>query len=78
MLPGFLGLVQAFYPLLLLYAVSFNAAPAWRKFQNEGENEKIAKRNAARRQAAFALQAGLAGGVGSGEGNKKLKSKVSR
>mmetsp|Transcript_71613 Transcript_71613/g.202408 ORF Transcript_71613/g.202408 Transcript_71613/m.202408 type:complete len:333 (+) Transcript_71613:817-1815(+) len=75
-LPGFLGIVQAIYPLLLLYAISFNAAPAWRNFSMKAENEKIAERNTARRQAAFALQAGLSGGLGSGEGNKKLKGKI--
>jgi len=49
-LPAFYGAVQAGYPLLLGYAVLFNAIPAVRNFWIQRENDKIRQRNATRRK----------------------------
>jgi hypothetical protein len=49
-LGGMFGLVQAGYPLLVAYAILFNAIPAARYFYNEKKNGEISKRNSARRK----------------------------
>jgi hypothetical protein len=56
-LPGVYGLIQAIYPLILAFAVVFNAAPLLRYLSIGATNAAIAERNDARRLAAFALQA---------------------
>jgi hypothetical protein len=48
-LPSYMGLVQQFFPLLLGYAVLFNAVPLARNFWIKGQNEKIRRRNEIRR-----------------------------
>jgi pilus assembly protein TadC len=48
-LPSYMGLVQQFFPLLLGYAVLFNAVPLARNFWINGQNEKIRRRNEVRR-----------------------------
>ncbi len=49
-LPSYMGVVQSFYPLLLLYAVLFNVIPLVRNVYNQQENAKIEKRNGIRRK----------------------------
>jgi hypothetical protein len=49
-LAGWFGLVQSGYPLLLSYAILFNAIPVARKLYNEKVNANITKRNSARRK----------------------------
>jgi hypothetical protein len=49
-LPSFLGVAQTFYPLLLGYAVLFNAVPIARNLWISAENAKIQKRNEARKK----------------------------
>lgn len=56
-LPAIYGTVQTFYPLLLGYAVLFNAIPLARNFWIQRENEKIRKRNKTRRKWQTALAA---------------------
>jgi len=58
-----MGLVQQFFPLLLGYAVLFNAVPLARNFLIQGKNEKIRRRNEARRSWRAVLEE-KAGGVG--------------
>mmetsp|Transcript_54416 Transcript_54416/g.80773 ORF Transcript_54416/g.80773 Transcript_54416/m.80773 type:complete len:648 (-) Transcript_54416:400-2343(-) len=70
-LPAYFGLVQAFYPLLLGYAVLFNAIPLVRSFWIKSENEKIQKRNQIRRSWNTVLQAASGG---AGKLSKKLKA----
>jgi len=48
-LPSYMGLVQQFFPLLLGYAVLFNAIPLVRNFWIQRQNAKIEARNEARR-----------------------------
>jgi hypothetical protein len=55
-LPGIYGAVQAFYPLLLGYALLFNMIPIGRKFYIDRENDKIRQRNSRRQQWKAALQ----------------------
>lgn len=62
-LPSYMGLVQQFFPLLLGYAVLFNAVPLARNFLIQGKNEKIRRRNEARRSWRAVLEE-KAGGVG--------------
>ena len=57
-LAGVFGLVQAGYPLLLGYAILFNAVPAARYFLNEKKNADINKRNSARRKWKTYLDVG--------------------
>ena len=57
-LAGGFGLVQAGYPLLLGYAILFNAIPAARYFLNEKKNVEINKRNSARRKWKTYLDVG--------------------
>jgi hypothetical protein len=54
-LPSYFGTVQAFYPLLLAYAVLFNVIPAARNFYIQSQNEKIRQRNARRKSWQAAL-----------------------
>jgi hypothetical protein len=49
-LPSFLGVAQSLYPLLLSYAVLFNAIPLVRNFWISSQNAKIEQRNKARRK----------------------------
>lgn len=49
-LPSYMGVVQTFYPLLLLYAVLFNVIPVARNLWNQQENAKIEKRNGMRKK----------------------------
>lgn len=51
-----MGLVQQFFPLLLVYAVLFNAIPLVRKFWIEGQNAKIQARNEARKSWKTVLE----------------------
>lgn len=53
---GMFGLVQAGYPLLLIYALLFNAIPALRYVSNQKKNEEVKKRNSARRKWLTYLQ----------------------
>jgi len=57
-LGGMFGLVQAGYPLLVIYAILFNAIPAARYFYNEKKNGEISKRNSARRKWKTYLEVG--------------------
>jgi hypothetical protein len=49
-LPSFLGVAQSLYPLLLAYAVLFNAIPIVRNVWSAQQNSKIRQRNQARRK----------------------------
>jgi hypothetical protein len=49
---GFLGFVQAIYPLLLIYGVGFLAIPLGRHFWNQWQNQQIAGRNQRRERLA--------------------------
>jgi hypothetical protein len=57
-LGGFFSLVQTGYPLLVIYAILFNAIPALRYFYNQKVNGEIAQRNSARRKWLTYLQVG--------------------
>lgn len=57
-LPGELGAVQAVFPLLLAYAVSYVAIPAVRFARLQAENAAVAQRNANRRAWRDALRRG--------------------
>ena len=48
-LPSYMGVIQQFYPLLLGYAVLFNAIPLIRNAWIQGQNAKIQRRNEARK-----------------------------
>ena len=48
-LPSYLGVVQNLFPLLLGYAVLYNAIPLVRNFYVKGKNEEIKRRNKNRR-----------------------------
>jgi hypothetical protein len=48
-LPSYMGLVQQFFPLLLTYAVLFNAIPLVRNIWLSRQNDKIRQRNEVRR-----------------------------
>ena len=48
-LPSYMGLVQQFFPLLLAYAVLFNAIPLARNIWLKRQNVKIQERNQVRR-----------------------------
>jgi hypothetical protein len=54
-LPGYLGAMQAFYPVLLVYAVLFNAIPAARNFWIQNQNAQIQRRNERRKRWQLAL-----------------------
>jgi hypothetical protein len=58
-LPAFFGIVQAFYPLLLSYAIAFNVIPLVRSFWIQSENAKIQDRNRKRRLWKTAVQSGF-------------------
>jgi len=49
------GLIQGLYPLLVAYAIAFNAAPAVRALKLSGANAAVEARNDARRAAANQL-----------------------
>lgn len=53
---GLFGLVQTGYSVLLIYAILFNMIPAIRFFNNKRLNERISKRNSARRKWLAYLQ----------------------
>ena len=55
-LPSYYGLVQAGYPLLLAYAVLYNAIPAARYLLNRSKNREIRERNEARRSWSTVLR----------------------
>ena len=55
-LPSYFGLVQAGYPLLLAYAVLYNAIPLIRYLSNKAKNQKIRQRNAARQRWSTVLR----------------------
>ena len=55
-LPAYYGLVQSGYPLLLAYAVLYNAIPLARTFLARGENDKIRERNEARKKWSTVLR----------------------
>jgi len=57
LLPGGYGVIQSVYPLLVAYALAFNAAPLVRSLGVKSKNEAIEGRNAARRKAAQSLEA---------------------
>ena len=57
-LAGVFGLVQAGYPLLVGYALLFNAIPAVRYFYNQKKNDEISKRNSARRKWKTYMEVG--------------------
>jgi hypothetical protein len=60
-LPSFLGVAQSFYPLLLGYAILFNAIPLARNFWISAQNAQIQQRNKARRKwRELALKPGQA------------------
>lgn len=67
-LPSFLGLTQTLYPLLLAYAILFNAIPLARRLWIGRQNTLIEQRNASRRKWRVRL-ASQAGSVG-----RKLKA----
>ena len=58
-----MGLVQQLSPLLLGYAVFFNAVPLARNFRIKGRNENIRRRNEVRRswRAMLEEKAGVVG-----------------
>lgn len=60
-LPSYFGTVQALYPLLLGYAVFFNAIPAARNFYIQRQNEQIRQRNARRSSWKSALSNAIRG-----------------
>lgn len=66
-LAGVFGLVQAGYPLLLAYAILFNAIPIARYVYTEKKNAEINARNSARRKWKTYLEVG----------GSKLKRKLS-
>lgn len=55
-LPSYYGLVQQLFPLLLGYAVLFNAIPLVRNFWIQGQNAKIQARNKARKSWKAVLE----------------------
>ena len=55
-LPSYFGLVQAGYPLLLVYALLYNIIPAGRYLYNKRTNEEIRKRNSARAKWSTVLR----------------------
>jgi len=55
-MPSYFGLVQQFFPLLLGYAVLFNAIPLVRNFWIQGQNAKIQARNKARKSWKAVLE----------------------
>lgn len=68
-LPSYFGLVQAGYPLLLVYAVLFNVIPLVRSFWIKAENGKIQQRNKTRRLWKEMLDNNVFGSLG-----RKLKA----
>eukprot|EP00571_Detonula_confervacea_P000824 CAMPEP_0172328678 /NCGR_PEP_ID=MMETSP1058-20130122/60478_1 /TAXON_ID=83371 /ORGANISM="Detonula confervacea, Strain CCMP 353" /LENGTH=566 /DNA_ID=CAMNT_0013045805 /DNA_START=267 /DNA_END=1966 /DNA_ORIENTATION=- len=55
-LPSYMGLVQQFFPLLLGYAVLFNAIPVVRNFWIQSQNAKIQARNESRKSWKTVLE----------------------
>jgi hypothetical protein len=55
-LPGILGLSQALYPALVVYAVGFNVIPFVRSLWVKEKNKEILARNEARQQWAGILR----------------------
>jgi hypothetical protein len=58
-LPSYFGTVQAFYPLLLAYAILFNIIPAARNVYIQSQNAQVRQRNAQRRSWQAALATAL-------------------
>jgi hypothetical protein len=54
-LPGIYGTIAGFFPLLLGYAVFFNAIPLFRNIWLQRQNAQIAERNAIRKKWRAAL-----------------------
>jgi hypothetical protein len=73
-LPGMYGVVQAGYPLLLGYAILFNAIPLVRSALLKKTNEGIRQRNKRRLEWRAALQTAAASGSGRGRLAKKLQA----
>lgn len=67
-LPSYMGLVQQFFPLLLAYAVLFNAIPLVRNIWLSRQNDKIRRRNEVRRSWKSLLE------VKAGSVKRKLMS----
>ena len=67
-LPSYMGLVQQFFPLLLGYAILFNAIPLVRNIWLSRQNEKIRKRNEVRRSWKSLLEMNV------GSVKRKLKA----
>jgi len=77
-LAGFFGVVQAGYPLLLVYAILFNVIPAVRYLNNQKLNEQITKRNSARRKWLTYLQVGGSQVTRKLRAAKSLRQKMKR
>mmetsp|Transcript_6973 Transcript_6973/g.13159 ORF Transcript_6973/g.13159 Transcript_6973/m.13159 type:complete len:587 (+) Transcript_6973:35-1795(+) len=75
---GVFGLVQAGYPLLLAYAILFNAIPLFRYFYINKVNTEINKRNSARRKWKTYLEVGGTNIRRKMEAAKALKRKMKR
>ncbi|KAL9184642.1 hypothetical protein ACHAXT_012612 [Thalassiosira profunda] len=80
-LPSYMGLVQQFFPLLLGYAVLFNAIPVVRNILIQRENAKIQQRNKARKswkavleQKAGSVKRKLMAAAGFGKRMKQLRA----
>lgn len=58
-LPGWYGMVQAFYPFLLAYAIAYNVIPLARNFWIRQQNVKIQNRNNIRQSWKNALATSL-------------------
>jgi hypothetical protein len=57
-LPSYLGLTQSLYPLLLVYAITYNVIPLVRSIRIKQANERVEKFNSHRRQWAALLADG--------------------
>lgn len=77
-LGGVFGLAQAGYPLLLAYAVLFNAIPLLRYFYINQKNTEIIKRNSARRKWKTYLEVGGTNIRRKLEAAKSFKQKMRR
>lgn len=77
-LGGMFGLVQAGYPLLVGYALLFNAIPAVRYFYNQKKNDEISKRNSARRKWKTYMEVGGSKMKRKLEAAKTLKQQMRR
>lgn len=74
-LPGYFGIIQAGFPLLLAYAVLYNLIPLGRSFWVKAQNEQIQKRNKLKSDWKAALaNALLTGKIGEKIEEAKKKS----